>query len=597
MSNNPNSNESTKDAISSATRAIAKDSSLEINYGGLSNSSTNSISLPNPPASKKKFPEYRGNADAIACAKRYRNQDISVDTGSSTINNLLMQLEDVRVEILGSKNFNGIAFNLKKRFEKKCIISELDGNDQDALPLALEAWLRQLLLKEKTSNVASRYLDPWKNIFNAKGSIFKSELESSLENQIEFTEVARKLIHALEIKDESSNEEEIDQTNPENTEENDQEETTDDDEIPSDSSSTENLEDIEEIQEADFDDSSDQSVIDENQDSFANQSWLEQIIKEQNNFSYKVFTREFDEEIEASSLCSFEELNRLRKHLDQLMGPSKSTISKLANRLQRLLMAQQNRSWEFNKEEGILDSSRLHEIILDPVSPLTYKIEKDIEFKDTVMSILVDSSGSMRGRSMAVAAISADIISTTLERCNVKTEVLGFTTSQWKGGESRKLWMESGKIENPGRLNDLRHIIFKSADMPWRRGHKNFGLMLREGLLKENVDGEALIWAHDRLIKRSEQRKILMVISDGAPVDDSTLSTNPTNYLDIHLRQVIRSIQNNSPIELIAIGIGHDVTRYYDKAVTIHRAEELGGVMLDQLTNLFSQEDKRPRVS
>ena len=593
MSNNPNSNESIKDAISSATRAIAKDSSLEINYGGLSNSSTNSISLPNPPASKKKFPEYRGNADAVACAKRYRNQDISVDTGSSKINNLLIQLEDVRVEILGSKNFNGIAFNLKKRFEKKCIISELDGNDQDALPLALEAWLRQLLLKEKTSNVASRYLDPWKNIFNAKGSIFKSELESSLENQIEFTEVARKLIHALEIKDESSNDEEIDQTNPENTEENDQEETTDDDEIPSDSSSTENLEDMEEIQEADFDDSSDQSVVDENQDSFANHSWLEQIIQQQNNFNYKVFTREFDEEIEASSLCSFEELNRLRKHLDQLMGPSKSTISKLANRLQRLLMAQQNRSWEFDKEEGILDSSRLHKIIIDPVSPLTYKIEKDIEFKDTVMSILVDSSGSMRGRSMAVAAISADIISTTLERCNVKTEVLGFTTSQWKGGESRKLWMESGKTENPGRLNDLRHIIFKSADMPWRRGHKNFGLMLREGLLKENVDGEALIWAHDRLIKRSEQRKILMVISDGAPVDDSTLSTNPSNYLDIHLRQVIRSIQNNSPVKLIAIGIGHDVTRYYDKAVTIHRAEELGGVMLDQLTNLFSQEDKR----
>ena len=597
MSNNPNSNESIKDAISSATRAIAKDSSLEINYGGLSNSSTNSIYLPNPPASKKKFPEYRGNADAVACAKRYRNQDISVDTGSSTINNLLMQLEDVRVEILGSKNFNGIAFNLKKRFEKKCIISELDGHDQDALPLALEAWLRQLLLKEKTSNVASRYLDPWKNIFNAKGSIFKSELESSLENQIEFTEVARKLIHALDIEDESSNEKEIDQTNPENTEENDQEETTDDDEIPSDSSSTENLEDMEEIQDTDSDDSSDQSVVDENQDSFANHSWLEQIIQEQNNFSYKVFTREFDEEIEAGSLCSFEELNRLRKHLDQLMGPSKSTISKLANRLQRLLMAQQNRSWEFDKEEGILDSSRLHKIIIDPVSPLTYKIEKDIEFKDTVMSILVDSSGSMRGRSMAVAAISADIISTTLERCNVKTEVLGFTTSQWKGGESRKLWMESGKTENPGRLNDLRHIIFKSADMPWRRGHKNFGLMLREGLLKENVDGEALIWAHDRLIKRSEQRKILMVISDGAPVDDSTLSTNPSNYLDIHLRQVIRSIQNNSPIELIAIGIGHDVTRYYDKAVTIHRAEELGGVMLDQLTNLFSQEDKRHRAS
>ena len=269
------------------------------------------------------------------------------------------------------------------------------------------------------------------------------------------------------------------------------------------------------------------------------------------------------------------------------MGPSKTTISKLAHRLQRFLMAQQNRSWEFNKEEGMLDSARLHKIITDPLTPLTYKIEKDTEFRDTSVSLLVDSSGSMRGRSMTVAAICADIISTTLERCNVKTEVLGFTTKQWKGGESRKLWMENGKPENPGRLNDIRHIIFKSADTPWRRGQKNFGLMLREGLLKENVDGEALIWAHDRLARRTEQRKILMVISDGAPVDDSTLSTNPTNFLDLHLRQVIHSIETQSDINLIAIGIGHDVTRYYKNAVTIHRAEELGGAMLEQLTDLF----------
>ena len=265
----------------------------------------------------------------------------------------------------------------------------------------------------------------------------------------------------------------------------------------------------------------------------------------------------------------------------------------MANRLQRFLLAQQNRSWEFNKEEGLLDTSKLHKIVIDPVTPLTYKIEKDIEFRDTVVSLLVDSSGSMRGRSMTVAAICADIISTTLERCNVKTEVLGFTTRQWKGGESRKRWVEDGKPPNPGRLNDIRHIIFKSADMPWRRGQKNFGLMLREGLLKENVDGEALIWAHDRLMRREEQRKILMVISDGAPVDDSTLSSNPNNYLDLHLRQVIHSIETQSSVNLIAIGIGHDVTRYYKKAVKIADVQELGDVMINQLTKLFSDKPSK----
>ena len=328
-------------------------------------------------------------------------------------------------------------------------------------------------------------------------------------------------------------------------------------------------------------------IVDENEEILSNQSWLEKLVSQTSNFNYKIYTKEFDEEKYADEICRPEELLRLRKQLDQLMGSNKSTVSKLANRLQRFLMAQQNRSWEFNKEEGLLDSSKLYKVVIDPVTPLSYKVEKDIEFRDTVVSLLVDSSGSMRGRSMTVAAICADIISTTLERCNVKTEVLGFTTSQWKGGESRKRWVETSKKQAPGRLNDIRHIIYKSADMSWRRGHKNFGLMLREGLLKENIDGEALIWAHDRLIRREEQRKILMVISDGAPVDDSTLSTNPNNYLDLHLRQVIHSIETQSPIKLIAIGIGHDVTRYYKKAVTIHRAEELGGAMLDQLTELF----------
>ncbi|MCH2272822.1 MAG: cobaltochelatase subunit CobT, partial [SAR86 cluster bacterium] len=432
-------------------------------------------------------------------------------------------------------------------------------------------------------------LKPWKNLLNDKGSSYKNELLETLEDQIQFAETSRKLLHALEI-DESNTDEDLDQESSDSedsdSEENNSDTSEDDMEIDSDMSqemdSPEMMEEDMEIGDIDED-----AIVDENQEVISNNSWLERLVEQTLNFEYKVYSREYDEEILAEEMCSSEELQRLRRHLDQLMGPSKSTISKLAHRLQRFLLAQQNRSWEFNKEEGLLDASKLHKIVLDPITPLSYKVEKETDFRDTAVSILVDSSGSMRGRSMTVAAICADIISTTLERCNVKTEVLGFTTKQWKGGESRKSWVEDGKPENPGRLNDIRHIIFKSADTSWRRGQKNFGLMLREGLLKENVDGEALIWAHDRLARRQEQRKILMVISDGAPVDDSTLSTNPNNYLDLHLRQVIHSIETQSPINLIAIGIGHDVTRYYQKAVTIHRAEELGGVMLDQLTELF----------
>ena len=389
-------------------------------------------------------------------------------------------------------------------------------------------------------------------------------------------------IEPLSEEDEPSTDADNDDTSNEEGSTN-EEEMPDESDISQDSEMEEGTEDVD----TEMGEAEDDSIVDENEEALTNQSWLESLVGQTSNFNYKVYTRNFDEELKAEDLCSPEELQRLRKHLDQLMGPSKTTVSKLAHRLQRFLMAQQNRSWEFNKEEGILDSSRLHKIIIDPLTALSYKIEKDTDFKDTSVSILVDSSGSMRGRSMTVAAICADIISTTLERCNVKTEVLGFTTKQWKGGESRKQWMEDGKPENPGRLNDIRHIIFKSAETPWRRGQKNFGLMLREGLLKENVDGEALIWAHDRLARRQEQRKILMVISDGAPVDDSTLSTNKNNFLDLHLRQVIHSIESHSSVSLIAIGIGHDVTRYYKNAVTIHRAEELGGAMLEQLTDLF----------
>ena len=498
-------------------------------------------------------------------------------------------MEDVRVEILGSKKYEGVAGNLSARFEDKCKAFAAIEEKDDLLEPALESWLRQMLLEEKLSKSQLLVLKPWKNLLNNKGASFKTELLESLEDQIQFAETSRKLLHALEI-DQTSSEDELDKEGAD-SEDSDSEENssdTNEDELQLDSDMSQEM-DSSDLAEEDMEigDVDEDAIVDENQETISNNSWLERLVEQTLNFKYKVYARDYDEEILAEEMCSSEELQRLRRHLDQLMGPSKATISKLAHRLQRFLLAQQNRSWEFNKEEGLLDSSQLHKIILDPITPLSYKVEKETEFRDTVVSILVDSSGSMRGRSMTVAAICADIISTTLERCNVKTEVLGFTTRQWKGGESRKRWVEDGKPENPGRLNDIRHIIFKSADTSWRRGQKNFGLMLREGLLKENVDGEALIWAHDRLARRLEQRKILMVISDGAPVDDSTLSTNPNNYLDLHLRQVIHSIETQSPIKLIAIGIGHDVTRYYQKAVTIHRAEELGGVMLDQLTELF----------
>ena len=570
-----------KEAVTAATRAISGNSEIEVNFGGLGSATSGA------PKSREELKSFRGKADSLACAEKYRDKSIRINSSTDKINSLIKVMEDTRVEILGSLDYPGVYSNIAAQFKNKAKLYKGLENQEDFLEIALESWLRESCLSEDRT-LSNKFLDYWGELFENQDSKLKDDLFSSLENQSKFLEHAENFLKSLRIDDDESDSE--DNEIEDETEQEDEaasEEGEDDDSLESESSpEQENQEGAEET-EADMGDIDEDAIVDENQEITTNQSWLESLVGKNTNFKYKVYTRNFDEEIRAEDLCSPEELQRLRKHLDQLMGSSKATISKLAHRLQRFLMAQQNRSWEFNKEEGMLDSARLHKIITDPLTPLTYKIEKDTDFRDTSVSILVDSSGSMRGRSMTVAAICADIISTTLERCNVKTEVLGFTTKHWKGGESRKIWMDDGKPENPGRLNDIRHIIFKSADTPWRRGQKNFGLMLREGLLKENVDGEALIWAHDRLARRSEQRKILMVISDGAPVDDSTLSTNPTNFLDLHLRQVIHSIETMSDINLIAIGIGHDVTRYYKNAVTIHRAEELGGAMLEQLTDLF----------
>lgn len=582
MASKSSQSETVKEAVSAATRAISGNPELEINFGGMGSS------LPNPPNSLKDLTSFRGKADSIACIEKYRDKTIKINSGVEKINSLIRVMEDTRVEILGSLNYPGVASNLSAKFKEKSKLHESFEEQEDQLEIALETWLRKTCLPNESDSQSNLFLKYWGKLFDSQGEEFKKNLINSLNDQARFYDIAENFLKNLNIEDEENDSDDNDvEDDSEQEEQTSSDQNEEEESQESDSSDEQESQEGTEETDSDAGDIDEDAIVDENQEITTNQSWLESLVGQTTNFTYKVYTRSFDEEIKAEDLCSPEELQRLRKHLDQLMGPSKATISKLAHRLQRFLMAQQNRSWEFNKEEGMLDSARLHKIITDPLTALTYKVEKDTEFRDTSVSILVDSSGSMRGRSMTVAAICADIISTTLERCNVKTEVLGFTTKQWKGGESRKLWMEDGKPENPGRLNDIRHIIFKSADTPWRRGQKNFGLMLREGLLKENVDGEALIWAHDRLARRTEQRKILMVISDGAPVDDSTLSTNPTNFLDLHLRQVIHSIETKSDINLIAIGIGHDVTRYYKNAVTIHRAEELGGAMLEQLTDLF----------
>ena len=582
MASKSSQSETVKEAVSAATRAISGNPELEINFGGMGSS------LPNPPNSLKDLTSFRGKADSIACIEKYRDKTIKINSGVEKINSLIRVMEDTRVEILGSLNYPGVASNLSAKFKEKSKLHESFEEQEDQLEIAIETWLRKTCLPNESDSQSNLFLKYWGKLFDSQGEEFKKNLINSLNDQARFYDIAENFLKNLNIEDEENDSDDNDvEDDSEQEEQTSSDQNEEEESQESDSSDEQESQEGTEETDSDAGDIDEDAIVDENQEITTNQSWLESLVGQTTNFTYKVYTRSFDEEIKAEDLCSPEELQRLRKHLDQLMGPSKATISKLAHRLQRFLMAQQNRSWEFNKEEGMLDSARLHKIITDPLTALTYKVEKDTEFRDTSVSILVDSSGSMRGRSMTVAAICADIISTTLERCNVKTEVLGFTTKQWKGGESRKLWMEDGKPENPGRLNDIRHIIFKSADTPWRRGQKNFGLMLREGLLKENVDGEALIWAHDRLARRTEQRKILMVISDGAPVDDSTLSTNPTNFLDLHLRQVIHSIETKSDINLIAIGIGHDVTRYYKNAVTIHRAEELGGAMLEQLTDLF----------
>jgi cobaltochelatase CobT len=590
-----------KRALSSTVKAIAEDKEIEVVYGGNSPSSENKIILPeiNNIFDLDNLSSIRGTADNEALIHKYRNNNTYSEFLPNKEKNkkIYESLENSRIQILGSKYMRGVKSNLLSLYEKDCQeknYSNVTSQSDLDIENALEIYLKKKNDASIVPKSASHALSYWSKWLDSKIGDSIDGLLKNINDQEQFAQLANKLILDLKLydtnenKDESEDDNKGQQTeeldNPDVDETESQSSMSDDDmenteeEVQSEESEMPVDENNEEMQ--DLEDDGSENV----KPQYKENKSIETILSE-----YMVYSNQFDEVITAQDLCEDEELNRLRKYLDQQLKSFQTIISRLANRLQRKLLAKQNRSWEFNIEEGLLDTSRLTRVITDPFYSLSFKKEKDTDFKDTVVSLLIDNSGSMRGRPITVAAMSADILARTLEKCGVKVEILGFTTKAWKGGKSRESWMQNNKPPSPGRLNDLRHIIYKAADEPWRRSKKNLGLMMREGLLKENIDGEALLWAHKRLQNRYEARKILMVISDGAPVDDSTLSVNSGNYLEKHLRGAINWIENKSDVQLLAVGIGHDVTRYYKKAVTIVDAEQLADVMTEQLVDLFEE--------
>ena len=545
----------------------------------------------------------RGEADKIALKIKYHDPVLhNKYIPSSDLSSQIFQLaEESRIEAVGSKNLLGIKKNLQnlvvEKF-KETILPVPGGEDKEALVNALYLVIREKITGSNSPPNTSVSLEKWRPWINNKIGNLLNQLAENTTNQEVFAKYTNQLLSALhaDIGERDPNNDgenkDTEDNNPDENEENDSsaESESDNDEdagLDSSSDAQDNDQEIQgETQDADADNEDGESEG----EIVPNPLSGDNIGKNNINYNYKVFSNKYDEIVNATELCEEDELSRLRGTLDKQLENLQGAIARLANKLQRKLQAKQNRSWNFDLEEGMLDASKLARVITQPLFPLSYKQEKDMKFRDTIVTLLIDNSGSMRGRPITIAAICADIMARTLERCGVKVEILGFTTKAWKGGQSREQWINEGKPTYPGRLNDLRHIIYKPADAPWRRAKNSLGLMLREGILKENIDGEALIWAHERLLGRAEDRKILMVISDGAPVDDTTLSSNSGNYLELHLKQVISYIENRSPIELVAIGIGHDVTRYYNKAVTLTDAEQLGGAVTEQLADLFNEE-------
>jgi cobaltochelatase CobT len=552
----------------------------------------------------------RGEADSLALRMRHHDAELHQNSVPSApaARALYDAVEQARVEAIGARRMAGVAENLGAALEARCRdrgFARITQREQTPVADAVALLVREALTGMAPPPSARQMVDLWRPYVESRIGATLSDLDTRLDDQSAFQDLVRQMISDLGLADEEmSAEPDADEASGEDQNEAEGESTGEGDadgearamdSAGDDESGDANAEEIE-MPFEDGDGDLEPGAGDEDPDA-PGKPWRppEYGHNQPERFVYAAFTQEYDETVEAPDLCDPDELSRLRQQLDQQLGHLQNVISRLANRLQRRLMAKQTRNWEFDLEEGLLDTARLTRVVTNPAHPLSFKIEQDTNFRDTVVTLLIDNSGSMRGRPISVAAMSADILARTLERCGVKVEILGFTTRAWKGGQAREKWLAAGKPSNPGRLNDLRHIIYKSADAPWRRARKNLGLMLREGLLKENIDGEALLWAHNRLLARSEQRRILMIISDGAPVDDSTLSVNAGNYLERHLRQVIEWIETYSPVELLAIGIGHDVTRYYRRAVTIIDAEQLGGTVMDQLAELFDEEESARR--
>ena len=574
------------EAAVSTIRAISNNKKISSNTGLSQRPPTSDhVALPNVPRSFKDLNKWRGESDFQAFWHLFhkKSKDFQLTLPARMIFN---ELEIARVELLGSSKYLGSERNISEYTNSRSNELE-DEKSLNFLSYGANLWLKEFMnfdLSENSKNIISKFIKKYK--IDASANKIRENLIKNLDDQVSFEKNAIQFLQKLDLVKE----------NVEDEENNFEEAPGSTDDIVNEEETTQEDSGIEEkIDLKDFDGDLNVDIQDaiENIDDTSIEDEIESLTYPNNDFQtsyiddYSIYTSNFDEIIDAKDLVTNEESMRLRNQLDNLIKPHISTIGKLANRLQRLLLAKQNTSWNFNLEEGILDNSRLHRVIASPGYPLSFKQETENDFRDTIVTLLIDNSGSMRGRSISLAAICADIIGSTLERCQVKTEILGFTTKHWKGGDSKKLWIINGSRSNPGRLNDIRHIIYKSADNSWRRSRKYFGAMLREGLLKENVDGEALAWSHDRLLKRHEERKILIVISDGAPVDDSTLSANREDFLDNHLREIISKIEKDSPVELQAIGIGHDVTKYYKNALTINRAEELGEVLLEELTKLF----------
>ena len=609
-----------KKALAEATKSLANEPELNVSYTidppGISNET---IRLPQVSRNltKEEVLLARGTADAYALKIRFHDEQTHKRymPQGQVAKDLYEAMETVRVEALGAKVMPGTASNIDAKIEAECIKLGYDSvsNPADApISAAASFLLRKLATDRKLPKAAQNLVDLRADLFGHDANSTMKDLKENLTNQTEFSKLTRQVIEDLGFGDqlgedpdqnENDQQEDAEQENQEenqDTEGNENQDDQEDWEQDPDDSGEQDTDpsqaqvSADDIDESDTEEESEMPDGDQTLDPPPTTQYSDA------DPNYKVYNTNFDEEILAEELAEPAELERLRTYLDQQLDPLKGAVSRLANKLQRRLQAQQNRSWLFDMEEGILDCGRLARVISNPTTPLSFKVESDIEFRDTIVTLLIDNSGSMRGRPISIAAICADVLARTLERCQVKVEILGFTTKAWKGGQSREAWLHDGREQTPGRLNDLRHIIYKGADAPWRRARPNLGLMMKEGLLKENIDGEALEWASKRIMSRSEARKILMVISDGAPVDDSTLSVNSASYLEKHLRDVINMIENKKLIELIAIGIGHDVTRYYEHAVTITDVEQLAGAMTEQLAGLFENKNSlrkfnRPR--